>query len=83
MLLTPQGRISRYFYGLEYSPRDLQLGLVEASEDRIGSLAEQVMLLCYQYDPTTGQYGVAIMCSSASAGVIDDARPSATFIVSS
>ena len=59
--LTPQGRVSKYFYGVEYSPRDLRLALVESSAGRIGTLVDQVLLLCYHYDPTTGKYGVAIM----------------------
>ena len=61
MVLTPQGKLSRYFYGVEYAPRDLRLGLVEASEGKIGSLADQVLLLCFHYDPTTGKYGMVIM----------------------
>ena len=61
MVLTPTGKVSRYFYGLEYSSRDLRLGLIEASEERIGSLSDAVMLLCYKYDPTTGKYGFVIM----------------------
>ena len=61
------GKISRYFYGLEYSPRDLRLGLVEASENKIGTLADQVMLLCFQYDPMTGKYGFAIMRTPAAS----------------
>jgi protein SCO1/2 len=56
-VLTPSGVISRYFYGIEYAPRDLRLGLIEASANRIGSLADQVLLLCYHYDPMTGRYG--------------------------
>ncbi|MBI4565808.1 MAG: SCO family protein [Planctomycetes bacterium] len=61
MILTPDGRLSRYFYGIEYSARDLRLGLVEASKGRIGGLADRLLLLCYRYDPTTGKYGVAVM----------------------
>ena len=61
IILTPQGRISRYFYGIEYSPRDLRLGLVEASEGKIGSPVDQLLLLCYEYDPTTGKYSLVIM----------------------
>jgi protein SCO1/2 len=59
-VLTPEGKISRYFYGIEYKPRDFRLGLVEASANKIGSAADQVMLFCYHYDPTTGKYGMAI-----------------------
>ncbi len=56
MVLTPQGRVSRYFYGAHYSPRDLRLGLVEASQDKIGSPADQILLLCLHYDVKTGTY---------------------------
>jgi protein SCO1/2 len=68
MLLTPEGRLARYFYGIEYSPKDMRLGLVEASENRIGSPVDQVLLLCFQYDPTTGKYGLVIMNSIRLAG---------------
>jgi protein SCO1/2 len=63
MLLTPDGKISRYLYGIEYMPTDLRLGLVEASENKIGSPVDQVLLFCYHYDPTTGKYTVATMNS--------------------
>jgi protein SCO1 len=59
-VLTPEGKISRYFYGIDYKPRDFRLGLVEASANKIGSAADQVLLFCYHYDPTTGKYGMAI-----------------------
>jgi protein SCO1/2 len=59
-VLTPEGKIARYFYGIEYKPRDFRLGLVEASANKIGSPADQVLLFCYHYDPTTGKYGMAI-----------------------
>lgn len=61
ILLTPTGKISKYFYGIEYSPRDLRLGIIEAAENKIGTFADQVLLYCYHYDPSTGKYGVAIM----------------------
>ncbi len=60
MILTPEGKIARYFYGIEYKPRDFRLGLVEASANKIGTTADQVMLFCYHYDPMTGKYGVII-----------------------
>jgi protein SCO1 len=60
-LLTPQGRIARYFFGVEFSPRDLRLGLVEASNNKIGSPVDQVLLYCYHYDPATGKYGAVAM----------------------
>ncbi len=61
MVLTPGGKLARYFYGIEYAPRDLRLGLIEASENRIGSVVDQVLLYCFHYDPRTGKYGVVIM----------------------
>lgn len=60
-VLTPQGRVSRYFYGFEYNPRDLRLGLVEASANKIGSPTDQILLLCYHYDPATGKYSKTAM----------------------
>jgi protein SCO1/2 len=59
-VLTPEGKIARYFYGIDYKPRDFRLGLVEASANKIGSPADQVLLFCYHYDPTTGKYGMVI-----------------------
>ena len=61
IVLTPEGRISQYLYGIEYSARDLRLSLVEASGNRIGSIVDSVLLYCYHYDPQTGRYGFAIM----------------------
>jgi protein SCO1 len=61
MVLTPQGRLARYFFGIEYPARDLQFGLMEAAENRIGSRVDQVLLFCYHWDPATGTYGLAIM----------------------
>ena len=60
MLLTPDGRVSQYYYGIEYAPRDIQLGLIEASKGKIGNVVDQVLLYCYHYDPTQGKYGAAI-----------------------
>ncbi|MGC1449926.1 MAG: SCO family protein [Candidatus Sulfotelmatobacter sp.] len=60
MVLTPQGRISRYFYGVDYPPKDLRMGLVEASQGKIGNAVDQVLLYCYHYDPATGKYGAVI-----------------------
>jgi protein SCO1 len=60
MVLTPGGKISRYFYGITYAARDMRLGLVEASEGKIGSPVDQVLLFCYHYDPVTGKYGLLI-----------------------
>lgn len=60
MVATPEGRLSRYFYGIEFPSRDLRLGLVEASHNKIGSPVDQVLLYCYHYDPVSGKYGLAI-----------------------
>jgi protein SCO1/2 len=60
MVLTPQGKVSRYFYGIMYPPRDVRLALVEASNEKIGSVADVVLLYCCQYDPATGKYGIVI-----------------------
>jgi protein SCO1 len=60
VVLTPQGRVSRYFYGVDYPARDLRLGLVEASAGRIGSPVDRALLFCYHYDPATGKYGVVV-----------------------
>jgi protein SCO1/2 len=56
VVLTPQGRIARYLSGLDYSPRDLRLALVEASQNKIGSPIDQILLFCFHYDPATGKY---------------------------
>lgn len=61
MILTPDGHISKYFYGVEYSPTDLRLGLVEASQNKIGTPADQILLYCFHYDPSTGKYGAMTM----------------------
>jgi protein SCO1/2 len=61
MVITPEGKVARYFYGVEYEPKDLKLGLIEASHDRIGSPVDQILLFCYHYDPTTGKYGAAVI----------------------
>ncbi|HEY6402612.1 MAG TPA: cytochrome c oxidase subunit II [Blastocatellia bacterium] len=70
VVLTPKGRVARYFYGIEYAPRDLRFGLIEAAEERIGTPTDQVLLLCYQYDPKTGKYSAAVMKSLRLGGVV-------------
>jgi protein SCO1/2 len=69
IILTPAGRISRYFYGFEYKPRDIRLGLVEASAGRIGTLTDAVLLMCYHYDPATGKYSRVAMNYVRAGGV--------------
>jgi protein SCO1/2 len=68
LILTPDGRIDRYFYGVQYPARDVRLGLVEASEGKIGTLTDHALLYCYQYDPMTGKYGVVVMNVLRAAG---------------
>ena len=70
MIATPQGKLSRYFYGIDYSPRDVRLGLVEASDNKIGSPVDQVLLFCYHYDPVTGKYGAVIMNMIRLGGLV-------------
>ena len=61
IILTPTGRVDRYFYGIDYPARDVRLGLVEASNERLGTPTDQVLLYCFHYDPATGRYAVAVM----------------------
>ncbi|HEY0006959.1 MAG TPA: SCO family protein [Pyrinomonadaceae bacterium] len=70
MILTPQGKLARYFYGIEYAPRDVRLGIVEASENKIGSHVDQLLLYCYHYDPATGKYGPVVMNIIRLGGVV-------------
>jgi protein SCO1/2 len=60
MVLTPEGKIAQYYYGVEFAPKDLRLGLIQASENKIGTVVDQVLLYCYHYDPDTGKYGAII-----------------------
>lgn len=60
MVLTPEGRVSRYFPGIEYPPREVRLALIDASGNQLGSLSERIYLLCYHYNPNTGKYGLVI-----------------------
>jgi protein SCO1/2 len=61
IVATPEGRIGQYFYGLEFSARDLRFSLVQASSEKIGTLVDRVLLYCYHYDPATGKYGVVVI----------------------
>jgi len=70
MLVTPEGKLARYFYGVEYAPQDIQLGLVEASENKIGSRVDQLLLYCYHYDPTTGRYAPVVINFIRLGGII-------------
>jgi protein SCO1/2 len=70
MVATPEGRLARYFYGIEYAPRDLRLGLVEASAGKIGTPVDQILLYCFHYDPASGKYGAVIMNVVRLAGLL-------------
>jgi len=61
MVVTPEGKLSRYLYGIDYAAKDLKLGLIESAENRIGGVADQLLLYCFHYDPSTGKYGFAIL----------------------
>lgn len=69
-VLTPEGKISRVLYGIDHTPRDVRLAMVEASGNQIGTLADQLLLFCYHYDPATGKYGAATMTSVRIGGLL-------------
>ncbi len=68
VIATPGGKLSRYFLGIDYSPRDVKFALIESSQDKIGTLADKLLLYCYHYDPTTGNYGFVAMRAVRVAG---------------
>jgi protein SCO1/2 len=70
VVLTPQGKVSRYFYGITYPPRDLRLALVEASNEKIGSPVDAILLYCCEYNPATGRYSVLVSRILQFSGVI-------------
>jgi len=70
LVLTPDGRLSRYFYGIEYSPKELRLALFESGEGHIGSLVDELLLYCYHYDPANGRYGAVVMNLVRLGGVL-------------
>jgi protein SCO1/2 len=70
VVATPGGKLSRYFFGIDYSPRDLKFALMESSSERIGSLADQLLLYCYHYDPATGNYGFVAMRAVQIGGAV-------------
>ena len=61
VILTPEGQVARYYYGVEYPPRDVRFGLIEAGDNQIGSVVDQVLLYCFHYDPVTGTYSAVAM----------------------
>jgi protein SCO1 len=69
IVITPSGKVSKYMYGVTFSPRDLRLALTEAGENKIGTLADKFLVFCYDYDPTHGKYGLAVMRLVQTAGI--------------
>ena len=61
LVATPEGKLSRYFYGVEYSPRELRLAIVDSGEGKVGSVIDELLLYCFHYDPESGRYGVLVM----------------------
>lgn len=61
MVATPEGKLSKYFYGIDYAPKDVKFGIMESANNRVGSPVEQLLLYCFHYDPSTGKYGLAIL----------------------
>ncbi len=70
LLLTPDGRISRYFFGVEYPPSNVRLGLVDASAGKIGTPVDHLLLFCYQYDPTKARYSATVLTVIRMGGVV-------------
>ena len=70
LVVTPEGRLSRYFYGVEYSPKELRLALVESGQGRIGSAIDELLLYCFHYDPESGRYGLVVMNLVRLGGVL-------------
>jgi len=69
MIATPDGKVSRYLYGIDYAPKDLKFAVMESAEERVGSPVEQLMLYCYHYDPSTGKYGLSVLRVMRIGGV--------------
>jgi protein SCO1/2 len=78
-VLTPKGTIAKYFYGIEYSPRDLRLGVIEAADEHLGTIIDDVLLFCYHYDPSTGKYGADIL-ALVRAGAVATVLAFAVFL---
>jgi protein SCO1/2 len=70
MVTTPEGKLSRYLYGIDYAPKDIKFALMESAQNKIGNSAEQLMLYCYHYDPATGKYGLSILRVMRLGGVV-------------
>jgi protein SCO1/2 len=70
LVATPDGKLHRYFYGVEYSPKELRMALVESGQGKVGTLVDELLLYCYHYDPTTGRYGATVMNLVRLGGIL-------------
>jgi protein SCO1/2 len=70
MIATPEGKLARYFYGIDYQPRDLKFGIMESAQGKIGNPAEQLYLYCFHYDPSTGNYGLVVLRVMRLGGIV-------------
>lgn len=70
IILTPEARVSRYLYGIDYAPKDVKFAVMESAENKVGNAAEQLMLYCYHYDPSTGKYGLSILKVMRLGGIV-------------
>src|SRR5215213_10004776 len=70
VVTTPAGKVARYFFGIDYAPRDVKFALIESSNEKIGTLADRLLLYCYHYDPTTGGYGFVAMRAVRIGGAL-------------
>ena len=82
LVVTPDGHLSRYFYGIEYSPKELRLALVESGEGKVGSVIDELLLYCFHYDPEAGRYGAVVMNLIRLGGVVTLAVMAGFFLVS-
>ena len=69
MITTPEGKLSRYYYGIDYEPRQLKFGIMDSAQNKVGNAAEQLLLYCYHYDPASGKYGLSILRVLRIAGI--------------
>ena len=81
MITTPEGKLSRYLYGIDYAPKDVKFAVMESAQGKIGNAAEQLMLYCYHYDPATGKYGLSILKVIRLGGIVTLIGLSAMFFV--
>jgi protein SCO1 len=82
LVATPDGTLSRYFYGVEFSPKELRLALVESGRGQVGRLIDELLLYCYHYDPTTGRYGATVMNLVRLGGILTVGAMAAFFVLS-